>query len=426
MMKKDFFMKVALILVLPFFALQSLFAQHNLLLNGSFEELVFADLKPTVIDGQIVRFNKSRDTSLFWVFGKQKKRAFQVNSKYWNFVIDTFSVSGFTYYSNTGNAYAGKVFGMITPFWQASNNTYFVFNLVGQMCTPLKKGHVYELSFWIKPYVGNYFLDKIEVHFTGEIINHRGYIFFEKIRRKKDKVLFPLTNMKAHCTIKLDTKDTENYKQVKCRYTASGGETYLYIGIMESYYPRKFKRKKLKLYGALSKRFSVPVCKYLIDEVKLISISDKREACISDIDTATVRIEIPEETDDSVLPAVNVDEEDDLIIVFFETNAYLLIEEEKLRLVNRLQELNADEITEIHVSGHTDATGTEKINAKLSLDRAMEVEKIIKQILFKKLDVLPAIFTVGKSSTIPIVLGQNDLSRSKNRRVEIKIKRSAQ
>jgi outer membrane protein OmpA-like peptidoglycan-associated protein len=417
-LKNLLIVKVALILVLLLSFSQTIIAQENLLLNGGFEELALVDLKNTVIDGQIVKFENSKDTSRFWSLLSQEKRKSPVSAKYWNFSQDSFSYSNPTYFSNTGQSYKGNVFGLITPFWQVSKNKYYISNLVGQICQPLKRGNIYEFSFWIRPYRGNYYIDEINIHFSDTIVYQIGYVTFKKDKNKKQS-LSPLTNLDSHCTIKLEPAYKEDYYKVKCRYKAKGGEIYVYIGNLNSNYPKKYKKKNLKHYGLDRRRFSIPVCKYIIDEVILTSLSDKNESCYKmEMDT----VNTVQQIDEPIQISSSTEKEDDLIIVSFNTNNYQLEEEERTNLIAELKIIDAKEIETIFITGHTDDIGSFEKNLELSIDRAKEIEKIIRLLLSSKLEELPPITTIGKSSSEPITFEQTEFGRSENRRVEVWIK----
>jgi outer membrane protein OmpA-like peptidoglycan-associated protein len=69
------------------------------------------------------------------------------------------------------------------------------------------------------------------------------------------------------------------------------------------------------------------------------------------------------------------------------------------------------------IQGHTDDIGSDQINNKLSLKRYQSVNNyfILKGIDPKRVK------TIGFGKTNPLEAGKDDISRSKNRRVEIEI-----
>ena len=71
----------------------------------------------------------------------------------------------------------------------------------------------------------------------------------------------------------------------------------------------------------------------------------------------------------------------------------------------------------IEISGHTDKTGSEVINAKLSTDRARAV---VEYLIQKGIDKSRLTYQ-GLGSTMPIADNATPEGRAKNRRVEFKI-----
>ena len=69
----------------------------------------------------------------------------------------------------------------------------------------------------------------------------------------------------------------------------------------------------------------------------------------------------------------------------------------------------------LEITGHTDITGTDKVNKKLSLDRAESVKKY----LVKKGIAADRILTKGQGSSEPIADNKTKEGREQNRRVEI-------
>ncbi len=73
---------------------------------------------------------------------------------------------------------------------------------------------------------------------------------------------------------------------------------------------------------------------------------------------------------------------------------------------------------EIIIIGHTDTVGTDVLNDKLSLQRAIYIEKILKT---KGIDT-SRISTVGRGSRDLLVPTGKGVSEERNRRVEIRLK----
>lgn len=121
-----------------------------------------------------------------------------------------------------------------------------------------------------------------------------------------------------------------------------------------------------------------------------------------------------------VVPSAPVLKQDSLITLsefLFETNSYLLKEEQLNELDSIGQFLSLSPTLEARVSGHTDNVGRENYNVELSTLRAEEVAKYLinhgaqyDQVSFE-----------GFGSSKPIRGNETEEGRSKNRRVEILI-----
>jgi outer membrane protein OmpA-like peptidoglycan-associated protein len=105
------------------------------------------------------------------------------------------------------------------------------------------------------------------------------------------------------------------------------------------------------------------------------------------------------------------------IILYFVTGSTNLAKESLAIIPQVIDQIKAQMPTEISLIGHTDTTGTDNINDKLSLERAKTVEKILK-------DSMPTLNIVSIQS-----FGSKDLlvptppnvDEPRNRRVEILI-----
>lgn len=104
-------------------------------------------------------------------------------------------------------------------------------------------------------------------------------------------------------------------------------------------------------------------------------------------------------------------------ILYFISGSTHLVKESLAIIPQVIDQIKAQSPTEISLIGHTDTTGTDNINDKLSLERAKVVEKILK-------DSIPSLNVVSMQS-----FGSKDLlvptspnvDEPRNRRVEILI-----
>jgi len=282
-----------LLLVAQLFT-SSIFSQENLLLNGSFEELSVRDFSKATIDGQPLYYPK-KDTALLWHMIDRDD--ISVSSTRWNYSTDSMPKSN-TWYSEEGEAHSGYVYNKITPFYVTlkESGVYYVQNTVGEFCKPLIKDNIYELSLWIRPFKGNYYINSIDIHFDSIQHYFDGYVRYRE-REKKEREQpdwiqtqnFTPTVLSQDCVIDLPSEDDKKYVQVSCQYKAKGGEKYVYIGNLDYDVPRKFKKKDLKTYN--QPPIPVPTCVYAIDDVSLISKTDTTEKC--NMKPLTNKVNIP-------------------------------------------------------------------------------------------------------------------------------------
>jgi len=140
-------------------------AQENLLLNGSFEELSLRDFSKASIGGVLLQYTK-KDTALLWHLIRKDNVA--VSAKSWNYSTDS-TLNLNAWYSDSGESHDGYVYDRIAPFHATKRGAgiYYIGNIVGEFCKPLIKNNIYELSFWIRPFRGNYYVNSIDIHFDS-------------------------------------------------------------------------------------------------------------------------------------------------------------------------------------------------------------------------------------------------------------------
>ncbi len=119
-------------------------------------------------------------------------------------------------------------------------------------------------------------------------------------------------------------------------------------------------------------------------------------------------------------PTVEPVKSDSLIVlseVLFEVNSFKLREELFPKLDSIVAFLNRNPSTRIEISGHTDATGKEPHNLRLSENRA---DAVAEYIVDKGIATSRVTFN-GYGSSRPIAGNDTEAGRRKNRRVEILI-----
>jgi len=103
--------------------------------------------------------------------------------------------------------------------------------------------------------------------------------------------------------------------------------------------------------------------------------------------------------------------------VQFVTGSAVLTAKSKIELNKVLKALNEYPTLKLYVDGHTDNTGTDKINKPLSLKRA----NAVKAYLFSKKVNAERLVTDGFGSTKPIESNKTAKGRAQNRRVEFRV-----
>ncbi|MFM7859237.1 MAG: OmpA family protein, partial [Flammeovirgaceae bacterium] len=101
--------------------------------------------------------------------------------------------------------------------------------------------------------------------------------------------------------------------------------------------------------------------------------------------------------------------------VLFEVNSYRLNEQHTAGLDSLIEILNQNKSIQIQISGHTDNSGNERYNLKLSRDRA---EAVAIYLIDHAIDETRITFQ-GLGSSQPLVSNFTEEGRQKNRRVEI-------
>lgn len=102
---------------------------------------------------------------------------------------------------------------------------------------------------------------------------------------------------------------------------------------------------------------------------------------------------------------------------FFDFDKSVLKPEGKAKLADLVSKLQGTDIEVIIATGHTDWTGTDAYNMKLSMRRA----KAVKAFLVSKGIPADRVFTEGKGESQPVADNRTREGRAKNRRVEVEV-----
>jgi OmpA-OmpF porin, OOP family len=278
-------------------------------------------------------------------------------------------------FDNTPLAHSGKymckiaMFGTIVDF---EDRSY----IQGELYKPLIKGKIYQIEFWIATGFWDINL------FTNNI----GVAFLKNEFHSTANSVLNLTPLLNYSEIP-DAKPKEWFK-ISWNFMAQ--DTYKYFIMGNFFSDERTKTKFSTDSGLLSAH-------YLIDDITI------KEADSSELDLLLQSVEI-----NKPIPLNNVN---------FETNKSDLLESSFAELKVVLDFLQKKPHIKIEISGHTDNTGNEVANIKLSADRARAVYDylLVNGITSGRLTFK------GYGSSIPKVNNDTPENRAINRRVEFRI-----
>jgi OOP family OmpA-OmpF porin len=180
----------------------------------------------------------------------------------------------------------------------------------------------------------------------------------------------------------------KKWMKVSASYTAKGGETGIIIG--------HFNHQGIKRFKGFAH--------YYIDDVTVIPINEPfEETAKTDSEEQIVNINVPK-----------IDQRVILKNIFFNSNESKLLIESYKELDQLITYLNELPQSNIEINGHTDNTGDEARNQKLSKLRA----KAVADYLIEGSVDAKRIGYKGFGSSKPIASNDNDEGRMQNRRVE--------
>ena len=250
--------------------------------------------------------------------------------------------------------------------------------------SPLIKGQKYLVEFYI-----------CRAENRSDYVNEFGVLFSTEIRTDGEK---------TGLSIKPDIdfvnpdgyKDTKNWTKLSATYTAEGFESVLILGHFNY-------DKKNNIKGNAH---------YYIDDVTITKVY---EETIPSVDNGEMRV-IRQEERDSIkeIFAPAIGKTVTLQAIFFNRNKSEILPASYQELNKLADYLLINANTFIQISGHTDNTGNEAENKKLSEARAKAVAEylIIKGIDKKRIKY------IGYGSVKPIANNDIEEGKQKNRRVE--------
>lgn len=291
--------------------------------------------------------------------------------------------------THAGNAYAG--FGY---YFKDKHIEYIETHLIKK----IEIGKIYCLEFFVKkPTSYRFSFDELSVLFSKEEIKTNNADFFSKeIIANNDFISF-----------KIPAQKKDEWTRVSLIYKPKTEGQFLIIGFNqpESLAKLHIQSKTIGSY-------------YYIDDVSLIEIKDSSK-CICNIITEplkkdSVKIEVTKslnQYDDAINKTLTLNN------IVFETNKSDLLTSSFVELNKLSDYLKEHPQYTIEISGHTDNTGNELDNLKLSKDRA----KAVVDYLINKGIANKRLIYNGYGNKNPLVLNDTEEHKKINRRVEFKI-----
>jgi OmpA-OmpF porin, OOP family len=303
-----------------------------------------------------------------------------------------------TTYQNTKSGYGymgiGVLDGRIGKYWIGWKEF-----IQTKLIKPLQTGRIYYADFYVN-----------RADFSTVSTDRLGLYFSNKeIKVKDGKQMF---NYKPQVfnPVGKAIEDTVNWVKVSGMYVAKGGEQYIIIG---DFYPEK--ENTIKYNEKKSKDF---ICYYFIDDVSVVPVdSTDTEGAKTDIPLPLPKNTITNDKELFRIDSVAVGSAVILKNIAFEPNKSELLPASFAELDKLVSLLGANLTLKIDVQGHTDDTGTDEYNMKLSVARA----KAVVDYLISH-GIGPARLTYkGFGRTKPLTDNKTTEGKAKNRRVELVI-----
>jgi outer membrane protein OmpA-like peptidoglycan-associated protein len=280
----------------------------------------------------------------------------------------------------SGNAYAGIISFM-------TNRPYREY-LGVQLTAPLDSGVTYSLqfSFMLSSY------SKISSGHLAMLVSDKKL----KVTHDKPMTFTPTIMAMPDSGI---VKQTGGWQTMSGDYVAKGGEQYVYIGNFSTAQAVPFYKIK---FGGNHEPMLSTASYYYIDDV----VVQPQVKFIPDI-PIVVEDTNPFETD-SLIVLKNVQ---------FAYNSVELNNISEVELSRLIKFLQANPRANIEILGHTDDQGSDQYNNQLSLRRARSVVKFLIESGINKNRMKAS----GFGKTLPLINSTDEMARSINRRVEVKL-----
>lgn len=237
-----------------------------------------------------------------------------------------------------------------------SNNTYQFNNRVGKLCKELIQDEKYLVEFYVKPFSGDLFTNKLEVlltdSYTSELIHK--HIKVEKV--KKNYVSTNMNNITPSFSNQLLLTDTVNYTKISFEYTAKGNEKYLIIGNITATVPEKI--EFVKSYGNFNGKIGRH---FIVDDLSVFHLNSEVNPCIDSYFEKNEMLINSEANFYEILFEVDKDTAEFSIGQFNDFNN------------------NFPNLYKIEITGFADNTGSLIYNQNLALRRAENYKKFLQE-----------------------------------------------
>lgn len=287
------------------------------------------------------------------------------------------------------SAHSGTCYAGIFAFSHDNYREY----IQTPLANPLEKGKRYIFTMYIS--LADYsrtFIDQLGVCF----LNYKAKYNSSNVITDLNPVYIKIENIVG--------KDISDWHRVTITYKAKGGEKYLLLGSFNITKKIKTKYKAPKEIRSRINQSTERDAYYFIDDISLVETNNVEEEQPINI----VKTEL------DTLDKIPSDTSYVLKNVLFQTNKTALLSSSYSDLDKVVDYLNNNSKLKIKISGHSDNMGNEKLNRKLSAERA----KAVADYLIKKhIDKL-RITTIGYGSEKPLVQNDTQEHKQQNRRVE--------
>lgn len=378
-------MKNKTLAVLTVFFSATIFAQTNLVENGSFENL---DKKVKSL-GQIELAtgwsSPTENKADLFVKGSKSEEVNAENNVYGGQSPDD-----------------GKVFAGITvySYKQAKPRTY----LQGKLSQPLEAG---------KSYCVKMFLTLGDLSKFG--VNNIGIYLSKSPVSNKDLTTYAIEPQVHHSQNRI-FKEPQIWESICQIYQAEGGEQYITIGNFKKYEDTKFEKVK-RPRGFTSPQ--KPIAYFFIDNVSVISLDS-----ISPSECVCEKQDLQRESKVVYHQDISVEEEKikaskklELIKIFYDSKQTAPKEDQLSKIEEVAELLKANPSLKVEIQGHSDNIEKTKLTEDISLKRAESIQ----QKLMEKGVSPNQLIVKGYQDTMPANKSGTPEAMAQNRRVSFKV-----